>query len=969
MQLFKGITRRFFSLALILSLCAAASFAQRASGTISGQIVDEFGGLLIGATVTVTDSTGVAKTATTNNDGNYVIAGLAPGKYTVRASATGFADYENADVELAAGQRVPLNIKLSVAIAKQEVTVNPDAPINTDPENNQSATILRGADLDALPDDPDELATALQALAGPSAGPNGGQFYIDGFSDGRLPPKESIREIRINANPFSAEYDRIGFGRIEIFTKPGTDKLRGQAFFNFGDESLDSRNPFLLQATRAPYQNRRFGGNLSGPIIKKKASFFLDFERRSIDTNQVVNATILDPSFNIVPYSTAILTPTSRTTFSPRVDYQINQSNTFVARYTYAQTSNLGGVNEFSLPSRLYNASSREHTVQLTETAVINPKTINETRFQFIHRRSNQFGDNSVPAVNVLDAFNGGGAQIGQAFTNEDRYELQNFTTLALGVHSLKFGARFRGVRIKNNAPNNFGGTFTFSSLDQYRAVLLGVPGARPTQFTISGGNPLASVAQRELDPFIQDDWKVRPNLTLNLGLRYEVQSNIHSPLNFAPRLGFAYSPGGGNPNARPKTTIRGGAGIFYERFGENLVLRADRFNGVNTLQYIVRNPDFFSVIPTLDQIAQLSQNAATTVRIAPNLEAPYTIQGAISVDRQLPHNTVVSVTYLAARTVHELRSRNINAPLPGTGVIVGPGGPVGGVRPFGNIGNIYQYESSGVINHNQLIVNFNTRFNPRVTLFGNYRLNKSNGNTDNAGTFPANQYDLSGEYGPTAFDIRHFFFLGGSFQAPYGFTLNPFVIARSGAPFNITIGRDLNGDSLFTDRPGIATDPNRPGLVAYNGLLLDPNPIPGEQILPRNFGRGPSYFSVNMRLSKTFGFGEVNGGTAQAGNSGGEGGGGGGRRGGGGGFGRGGGPFGGGGGGGGFGNRTEKRYNLTLSLIANNIFNKTNLATPSGTLISPLFNRPNALATFGGGGPDVCPDNRCIQAQIRFSF
>ena len=272
----------------------------------------------------------------------------------------------------------------------------------------------------------------MQALAGPGAGPNGGQIYIDGFTGGRLPPKESIREIRINQNPFSSEYDRLGFGRIEIFTKPGTDKFRGQAFMNFSDESINSRNPFAQN--KAPYQQRFWGGNFSGPM-NKKSSFFVDFERRAIDDNAVINAVILDPSLNITPYSLAVVTPSVRTTVSPRIDYQLNASNTLVGRYTYAQTSRLNeGIGDFSLPSRAFNGDSTEHTGQLTETAVLSPRAINETRLQLIREHTDQMGDNSLPGIVVPQTFTMGGSSIGSNYNNQDRYELSNTTSFNRAV-------------------------------------------------------------------------------------------------------------------------------------------------------------------------------------------------------------------------------------------------------------------------------------------------------------------------------------------------------------------------------------------------------------------------------------------------------------------------------------------------------------------------------------------------------
>src|SRR5215213_7616736 len=375
---------------LLFSLCAVA---QQSLGTLRGNVKDELGGVIIGATVTAADAAGVEKTTETDEQGNYSFAGLPPGRYTVRISQSGFAAYENLGVEVQAGRTAPLDITLTVAIEQEPVTVTAEAPVGTEAESQAGAVVLRGGDLDALPDDPDDLSDALQALAGPGAGVSeeGAEIYVDGFTGGRLPAKESIREIRINRNPFSAEYDRLGYGRVEIFTKPGTDKFRGQAFFNFNDESLNSRSPFA--AVRAPYQSRRYGGNLSGPLASKRASFFLDFERRETDDNEVVRAVVLDAGFNPLSFNRTILTPDRRTTFSPRLDYQINPTNTLVARYTFEQGTSLNsGVSDFNLPTRAFDTENTQHTLQLTETAVINQKVINETRFQFESDRRRQEG-------------------------------------------------------------------------------------------------------------------------------------------------------------------------------------------------------------------------------------------------------------------------------------------------------------------------------------------------------------------------------------------------------------------------------------------------------------------------------------------------------------------------------------------------------------------------------------------------
>ncbi|PYS61949.1 MAG: hypothetical protein DMF76_09840 [Acidobacteria bacterium] len=418
--------QKFALFTVTMIFCSLNISAQAPTGSLRGQVLDQFGGLIVDAAVTVTDANGAVKTVVTNNDGSFVISSLAVGRCSVRITARGFAVYEKEDVGIVSGRASRLDVTLGITTAKEEVTVGSERMLSTDPENNKGALVLRGAEIEGLPDDSQEIANMLEALAGPSAGPDGGQIFIDGFSDGRLPPKESIREIRINQNPFSSEFDRLGFGRIEILTKPGTSKLRGQTFFNFNNQIFNSRNPFVTK--RAPYETRLYGGSISGPIIARKASFFLDFERRDINDNAIISATILDSNLRIIPFSDSVIVPRRRTTFSPRIDYQLNSKNTVMARYTFFRsTLQNAGVGNFSLRARAFNSSNTEQTAQLSETAVLNERAINETRFQFIHRHAEQTEANSLPAIDVLQAFIGGGAQVGLSSTDHHRRIARKF--------------------------------------------------------------------------------------------------------------------------------------------------------------------------------------------------------------------------------------------------------------------------------------------------------------------------------------------------------------------------------------------------------------------------------------------------------------------------------------------------------------------------------------------------------------
>ncbi|HXN23248.1 MAG TPA: carboxypeptidase-like regulatory domain-containing protein [Candidatus Dormibacteraeota bacterium] len=984
------MAQRFRIVAILTLVLALANntLAQTGTGILRGQVTDPSASAVSGATVLVITPANQSLTTTTSRDGLYEVKGLASGKYTVKVIAEGFAQYVNENVSISTGQAQKLNIALSIAVQQEKVEVaEQPAAVNVNPNNNAGAIVLSGKDLDALSDDPDDLQSDLQALAGPSAGPNGGQIYIDGFTGGQLPPKSSIREIRINQNPFSAEFDRLGYGRIEIFTKPGTDKLHGQFFVNGNSSAFNSRSPFAHQ--NPGYYTTFFSGNVAGAITKR-ASFFFSAERRNINETSVVSAVILDPAFNPIPFSDVVANPRKRTELSPRFDFQLTKSNTLTLRYQLEHSDDINnGVGQFSLASQGFNQADSEQNFQASDTQIIGAKIVNETRFRYTHQTTTDIVRTFQPTISVLDAFTGGGSGRGSSGDSQKRYELQNYTSMALGKNFVKFGGRLRASRNVNNSMSNFNGNFTFgsrprsackagdpcadiTSLESYRITVQGLAnglppdqiiaaGGGPSQFSITTGQPLASVTMYDAGLYVQDDFRLRPNITVSAGLRFETQNDIQDHADIAPRLGIAWGIGPGK-NSSPKTVLRAGYGIFYDRFGQDLVLQAERLNGTTTQQHLFTNRtpsealtalNYFINPPKPNDPLAGSLGTPTIRRVSPQLHAPYTLQTAVSLERQLSRAANISVSYLNARGVHMLVSQNINAPL-----------PITGVRPFGNIGNIYEFESAGVFRQNQLMINGNIRNGARFSLFGFYSLSYANSDTAGAGSFPSNPYNLAADYGRAAFDVRHRVFLGGSISLPYGVRASPFVVIQSGSPFNITIGRDLNGDSIFNDRPAFATDLTRPTVVNNRYGSFDLAPRIGQAIIPINMGNGPARTTVNLRVAKTFGFGKKAEAIAQGGpegglriGPGGPGGGGEHREGGGG---R-GGFFGGGGGGG-----ANSRYSLTFSVSARNLFNKTNLANPIGNLTSPLFGESNALA----GGPfGSSSANRRVDLQAVFNF
>jgi hypothetical protein len=983
---------------LVLSLLLGASQAQTPTGSLTGVVTDPSGGVIAKAAVRLETSSGASIDTTTNRDGIYEFKKLAAGTYTLKAAAKGFALFTKEDVQIAAGQRQQINISLTIQMEEQKVEVNDsNTRVDVDPSSNAGAVVLKGADLEALSDDPDELQSELQALAGPSAGPNGGQIYIDGFTGGTLPPKASIREIRINQNPFSAEYDRLGYGRIEIFTKPGTDQFHGQFFLMGNTAGFNSRNPFerIPPGTQPPgYHSTQFSANVGGPLLSKKASFFFNIEQRNIDELSVVSAQIVDPAtFAIVPFSEGVPNPRTRTNLSPRFDYQVSTNNTLTARYQYERenvTNN--GVGQFSLPSMAHNEQNREHQLQISDTQIINSKIINETRFQFVRETNGRTPQSTAPTISAQGAFNGGGSG-GVSSDTLDRYEMQNYTSMSHGKHFFKFGARLRATRDSNESRSGYNGNFNFglredptcppnstpqtcpkiTGIQAYQITLQGLAqgksmaqiiaaGGGASQYSITTGTALADVTYVDAGLYFQDDWRVRPNITLSYGLRYESQNNIGDHADFAPRIGVAWGLDG-NAKKSPKTVLRAGFGIFYDRFGYDLVLQQERLNNIIQQQFVVANPQFFlSDTPPASALKNSNTAAPTLYQPNPNLRTPYTMQTGLTLERQLTKSANLSLTYLRARGVHQFFTENINAPVCSTL----PCDPATAPHSLGNIDNVYQYQAEGIFKQNQLIVSSSVRMGAKLSLFGYYTLNYANSDSSGAGTFPSTRNDISLDYGRASFDVRHRVFFGGTMGMPYNFRLSPFLIAQSGVPFNITIGQDVNGDSIFNDRPAFASPQSIPKNVLTNRFgSFDLVPQPGEILVPINSLTSAGRFSLNLRLSKSFGFGKkaepINTGTAGPGAGGtfGRGPGGPGERGGG----RGGGVFVGRGMDGGANN---SRYNLTFSVSARNVFNNVNLATPIGNLSSPLFGLANGLA---GGPYSSSSANRRIDLQVSLSF
>jgi hypothetical protein len=994
----------------------AAPAAPATTATLRGNIADPEGALIPGAAITITTSTGkVVATATADANGTYIASKLPPDSYIVRATYAGFAPFTSPAIPLAAGQAKRVDISMALEVEQQSVTVTDDSPtVNVEASGNASAIVLKGKDLEALSDDPDELSNELTALAGPSAGPNGGQMYIDGFSGGQLPPKSAIREIRINQNPFSAEFDHIGYGRIEILTKPGTDKLHGQFFLQGNDKSFNTGNPFIK--TIPPYYSYQFNGTVSGSL-SKTASFFVSAEQRNtqnINVWQIPDA-ILDSSTGAYSncigtglfvdcqnYGVNLFNQRIRDNASARIDWQIGAKNTFTARYGFWSESEHGDLGSGSLPSASTHEANTDHTVQLSDAIIINDHIVNESRFQYERQNENHYPDSTALTINVQGDFTGGGYNGQQSRDHTMRLEYQNMTTMTHGAHAIKFGTRMRDSRDASYSNGGFNGSFTFapvtigqttySSSEVYSMMANGLASkSNPQTFddlvnegfgpsnagyiTCANGvtNCYSTVASVfDIALYAQDDWKFNPRLTLSGGLRWEAQNHIADHSDWAPRVALAYALDGNGKDKKGKTVLRAGYGFFYDRMGTGNLMNIQSADIQNQIVFV--KPTCNSSETSLDLNILTSGNCTSNgsvsgastpqkYEIAPNYHSPYNEQGSISLERQLSTGSSATLTYIHTFGVHQQIMINAHQ--------------AQDLNPADNLGGyLYEYDSEAAFKQNQFIASVNSKITKNLNLTGFYTLSYADGNNNGSAI---DAFNLNKNYGRSGFVTRNSLFLMGNYNGPWGIRFSPFMIAQSGRPFNVTLPNDyLN--NFGNQRPAYATDPTvctDTGDVKTSYGCFNTTPASGYTAIPINLGNGPAAVAVNLRISRSIGVGPKIASAGNNSNGGGmppggppPGGGGGGRGGPGGGYGPGG--YGGGGGRGGPGgpmggsNSTGHKYSINFSAQAMNIFNDIDYGSPNGSITSPNFGKSTTLA---GGIFSSGSAARRIFVQAIFSF
>lgn len=960
--------KHFLAIALLIACSAAFAVGQTNDATIVLAVKDQRGDAVADAEIVVTSTVTDAKIwkAKTDRRGSARIAKLPAGEYRVLIVASGFKDYSDASLVVKIGETKDLDIALDVAPIESKVEIGGEEAVEA--EKSGSTTVLNEEQIAKLPDNQEELERMIKAIGQAVTGEEL-PVSVNGVQGGKIPPKDMIQQIRVNQNVFSAQYDGPWGGGIEIFTRSSVDKFRYYAGFSFADSRLNAPDPFIGQ--RVPYQMKNYFFSVSGPLFGKKANFNLYASHTDSDSSSVINAIVLDAALRPVEFKESLATPSRNDGINFTVNADPNPKHKIYVNYSFgiskSKNQNTGG---FSLPSRANDSKGQNHYLQFSETFLINPNVVNQTRFFTYYYSNESFGGSNDYAINVLDAFYGGGSQ--QNSTNANSaFDASNETTWQMGRYALGFGFRVRGEKISQTSTSNFGGTYTFSgrvapvldennqpvtdgsgnvvttqinSLEAYRRTLLfrqlgytnaqiRTLGGGANQFTISGGDPSIDVSQYDAAVYIQNSYKISDVLAASFGLRYEKQNNINSNTDFAPRFGLIWTPKSKdkqNPlTILPRVSV--GYGIFYSRFSLNNTLNVQLASDADRSQYLITETnvlDLFPDVPTVDDLQQFAL-PRTQRFINGGFQTPYQSLFNLTVTKRLPKGFSLNFTYAGSRLFRQTFTQNINAPLAGT---FNPQDPSTAVRPFGNVGNIYELRSEARSLSDRFSLNLNLPQSQK--LFGGlrYNFNKSRNNNATGSGSSFDPYDYSQEFGRGTADGVHS--VGGYFylSLPKKVSIGTDFSLNSGQRFNITTGRDTNGDGYYSERPSFATDLSKPGIIGTPYGYLDPNPEPGDVLIPRNLGRGSPYIIFNASLTKIFGFNEDKA------------------------------------------KKLPPKQSLSFTIRANNVLNIVNKGTPIGNMASPNFLRSLAGYSDGGvsfinGAQQINFPGRSLNFNVGFQF
>jgi hypothetical protein len=831
---------------ILLLFCIGASLHAETC-SVTGTVLDPTGAAVPEAAVhsehqqTVTDS-----------HGSFTLDCHTGEPYNLTVDANGFAQ---STIHGSGTQK--LVVHLRIAEVHTNIEVGDANGVSVDADHGAGTHTLTAQDLKGMADDPDDFKRELQVLAATSGGaPGQAIITVDGFQNSSaLPPKSSIASIRVNPDLFSSEYDRPPYmgGRVEIFTKPGRDSFHGALFFNDSDSALNATDPFATSQT--PAGKRRYGFEFGGPIRKQKSDFFLALERRQIDEFNVVNAVVLNDQNVETPLTQNISAPQRLWIGTARSDWQLSTRNMLAATYT-ANMNDLGNVGSggLTLAEAGYDSTVREQTVRLTDIFTLSPTLLHETRVGFTWKTTQNTPLSTAPSLQVAGAFTGGGATSGYLNNRERDLEVDDDVMWTRHKHSLKFGVNALGILVHDYDPDTFNGAFMFggglapvldnsgqqtaiSGLEQYRRTLLDLPGGVPTTYNVTQGEPLVPFNQWRVALYAQDQWSVRPNLSLSLGLRYALQTSPGSYGNLVPRVGIAWSP-----DHKQRWVIHARGGLFTGPVLPEVTTEAYRLNGQRQSQSLLYSPSYTDpLIPTPSTI-----EVSTTRQLAPHLGQSWSFQSQIGIEHELPQHWHVQANLFDAQAWGTLRSRNINAPLVDSTTT----NPLLAPRPLGPGTNLFAFENAGHLHGQVIFLGADQHSYKRFGIFVGYLYFNLKTDADTATLFPQSSYSDQGETARASWESTHRVFAIGQLNLPAKLSFTSQFDASSGLPYNVTTGIDNNGDGVFNDRPALV---GQAGTGTYQTPfgLLNTTGINGS--FARNAGTMPSLVHLDANLSRTF--------------------------------------------------------------------------------------------------------------------
>ena len=764
----------------LIAVPAAAQTAAARPGTMRLTVRDATDLPIAGASVAVVAEAGGSTTATTDQRGQAIIEGLAPGIYTVRIESPGFEPFSQPDVVVRSNARTSREVVLQIAGLVEQLDV---APADADRAVMDAFTTQLTADqIAALPDDPDELAAVLQQLVGSDV-----ELRIDGFA-GQLPAGAQIQEVRIRWDGGGAN-SAGGGPRVEVRTQPGGDRWRTHASFSVRDEGLNARNAFSNE--RPSGQTRQYAWSINGPLVRNRTGVSFSIDGSEALEQQAVRA--LSPSGL---FTTLVRQPNTRLGVSARLEHAINPAQTIRVdfRRNGGDAENQG-IGEFDLPERAFTRRSHNGELRMSHRATLRRRSVNELRVQYRWEGTDSDAASEATAIRVLDAFSAGGAQVRGGRRSRD-FSIENELEFTLArTHQMSTGASIVAAFDRGDELRNAGGTFTFASLADFEA-------GRPTTFTQRLGDPAFSYAIHQYSWFVQDDYRVRRNLMINFGFRHDFQTHVADWANFSPRVGVNWTP-----SQKWRTTLRANIGMFHQYLDGGQYEQTIRVNGQQQRDLVIAEPGYPD--PFSGGVLQ-GERAPGVIRASPDLSMPFMRRLTVGLEQPIARGLRARASFSRQTGHHLFRSRDVNA-------------PIGGVRPDPSVRNVTQLESSARSRNQSLELGLNYNYQPRrLSANANYVFGSSYNETDGPFTLPPDSHDLSGEWGFSRQHMRHR--LNASFNTDLtaGFRVDGHVRVQAASPYTITTGLDLNGDGVNNERPaGVGRNTGRGAAIKNVDLTL----------------------------------------------------------------------------------------------------------------------------------------------------